>query len=132
VPSNFIVRPSVPQQEVLQRARVFITHGGMNSTMEGLWSGVPLVVFPQVPEQSLTARQVTRHGFGLAFEAGPVPSAEALRQAVETVDTDPGYRTRIAQFQAALREGGGHVRAVDALRHHVSGAREQPPLRIAS
>jgi MGT family glycosyltransferase len=132
IPSNFIVRPSVPQVEVLQRARVFITHGGMNSTMEGLWHGVPLVVFPQVREQAVTARQVAQHGFGIAFDMGPVPSAEALRQAVETVDTDAGYRGRIASFQPALREGGGHLRAVEALRQLASGPREQIPQRIAS
>jgi MGT family glycosyltransferase len=132
IPSNFIVRPSVPQLEVLKRARVFITHGGMNSTMEGLWNGVPLVVFPQVPEQALTARQVARHGFGIAFEAGPVPSVQALRQAVETVDTEASYRTRIASFQAALQEGGGPVRAAEALRHLASSSREHVPQPLAS
>ena len=132
IPSNVIVRPSVPQLEVLKRAHVFITHGGMNSTLEGLWHGVPLVVFPQVREQAVTARQVAQHGFGLAFEIGPVPTAEALRQAVGTVDTDAGYRARIAHFQPALREGGGHLRAVEALRQLASSSREQAPQRIAS
>src|SRR5262249_10273098 len=33
-PSNFLARRHVPQLEVLKRAKAFVTHGGMNSTME--------------------------------------------------------------------------------------------------
>ena len=47
VPSNFIVRPSVPQLELLRHAAVFITHGGMNSVLEGLSGAVRLIVSPQ-------------------------------------------------------------------------------------
>lgn len=35
-PANTLVRPSVPQLSLLARAAVFITHGGMNSVLEGL------------------------------------------------------------------------------------------------
>jgi MGT family glycosyltransferase len=31
IPSHVIVQPSVPQLDILQRAALFITHGGMNS-----------------------------------------------------------------------------------------------------
>ncbi len=54
IPTNFIVRPYVPQLAVLQRADAFITHGGMNSVHEGLYYGVPEVVVPHQFEQ-LTA-----------------------------------------------------------------------------
>ncbi len=46
-PANVRVMPFVPQMEVLSRASVFVTHGGMNSANEGLWRGVPMVVVPQ-------------------------------------------------------------------------------------
>ena len=49
VPDNVILRPWVPQLEMLARADVFGTHGGMNSTMEALASAVPLVVVPSSP-----------------------------------------------------------------------------------
>jgi UDP:flavonoid glycosyltransferase YjiC (YdhE family) len=35
-PANFLIAPHVPQLEVLSRADLFISHGGMNSTMESL------------------------------------------------------------------------------------------------
>jgi MGT family glycosyltransferase len=51
VPSNAVVSASVPQLAVLERTAVFVTHGGMNSALEGLASGVPMVVIPQHAEQ---------------------------------------------------------------------------------
>ena len=41
VPANFIVQTHVPQVDVLRRAAVFVTHGGMNSVSESLHCGVP-------------------------------------------------------------------------------------------
>jgi hypothetical protein len=41
VPSDAVVSASVPQLAVLERAAVFVTHGEMNSALEGLASGVP-------------------------------------------------------------------------------------------
>src|SRR5918997_4554257 len=51
VPDNFLVRSHVPQLEVLELTGVFVTHGGMNSVMEAIYYGVPMVVVPQQPEQ---------------------------------------------------------------------------------
>ena len=55
IPNNFIVRPHVPQLEVLRRADLFITHGGMNSVSEGCWYGVQMIVLPQVGDQVVIA-----------------------------------------------------------------------------
>lgn len=48
---NFNVRNHVPQLAVLKQSRLFVTHGGMNSVNEGLFFGVPLMVFPQGADQ---------------------------------------------------------------------------------
>ncbi|MFL8673036.1 glycosyltransferase [Clostridioides sp. GD02404] len=36
--------PFTPQLEILEKADVFITHGDLNSVMESLYFGVPMVV----------------------------------------------------------------------------------------
>ena len=43
IPDNFFVYPFVPQLEVLQKASLFITHGGMNSVNEALYYGTPMI-----------------------------------------------------------------------------------------
>jgi UDP:flavonoid glycosyltransferase YjiC (YdhE family) len=44
--NKFIVRQQVPQLEILPYTKLFITHGGMNSTMEAVNYGVPMIVIP--------------------------------------------------------------------------------------
>ena len=120
VPSNVLLRQRVPQLDVLQRARVFITHGGMNSTMEGLWHGVPLAVFPQFGDQPLNASRVRELGVGVSLTATEALAPKVLRETVERLDTDPSYRARVSEFQKELRDAGGHRRAADALQQFVT------------
>jgi MGT family glycosyltransferase len=117
VPANFIVAPHVPQLEVLTRTNVFVSHGGMNSTMESLNAGVPLVVVPQMVEQEVTARRVRELGLGLALKTEEL-SAEQLRGAVEQVAHDSGFRERVKEMQQQIREAGGYQRATDAIMNY--------------
>jgi MGT family glycosyltransferase len=126
IPSNFLVRQRVPQLDVLERARVFLTHGGMNSTMEGLWHGVPLAVFPQAGDQPINAARVSGLGLGLALSAEDGLNPQVLRATVERLDTDPGFRARLAEYQKELREAGGSKRAAEALQQYVSARRGSP------
>ena len=59
VPENFIVKNEVDQFSVLQKADVFITHCGMNSTNESLYFGVPMVLIPQHSQQTMVAEVLT-------------------------------------------------------------------------
>jgi MGT family glycosyltransferase len=123
VPSNILVRQRVPQLDVLQRARVFLTHGGMNSTMEGLWHGVPLAVFPQFGDQPINASRVSELGLGVSLTAREALDPKVLRETIERLDTDPGYRSRVSAFQKEFREAGGHRRAADALQRYAASRR---------
>lgn len=125
-PANFISRPRVPQLEVLSRATLFVTHSGMNSTMEAMWYGVPVVGLPQMPEQSAVGEQAARSGLGLKLEEHEL-SVESLRKAVSTVAGEPRYRERAAELRAAVRRTGGAAQAVEALLRHVEGKLAAPP-----
>lgn len=113
-PANFIVVPHVPQLQVLAQTDVFVSHGGMNSTMESLSFGVPLVVIPQMIEQEMTARRVQELGLGLALDMEAL-TPESLRDAIEQVAHDPAVRTNLQQMQREIREAGGYQRATDAI-----------------
>ena len=114
IPANFIVRPSVPQLEILRRAALFITHGGMNSVNEGLAADVPLLLIPQGADQFLIARRVQQVGAGKMFSRGKL-SAEDLRDAARKILTNPAYSKRSAQLGASLRAAGGPPAAADAI-----------------
>lgn len=117
IPSNFLVRPSVPQLEVLERTSVFVTHGGANSLMESFHYGVPVVVIPQMAEQPLNALRVAELGVGVALEKETV-SVEQLRQAVDRVATEPSFREKVRGMQQEVRSSGGYLRAAEAILEH--------------
>ncbi|HTI13490.1 MAG TPA: macrolide family glycosyltransferase [Dictyobacter sp.] len=119
IPENFIVHSYVPQLEVLKKTDIFITHGGMNSTMEGLTQGIPLIVVPQMGEQALSARRVTELGAGLTLDATTVTSDD-LRHALEQVEIDASYRANAKKLQGMIQEAGGYQAAVADIMNYVA------------
>ncbi|HEX8437767.1 macrolide family glycosyltransferase [Archangium sp.] len=114
IPDNFLVRPSVPQLEVLERTDVFVTHGGANSLMESFSYGVPVVVIPQMAEQPLNAHRVAELGLGLALDKQTV-TVEQLQQAVARVAQEPEFRAKVRTLQQGVRASGGYRRAAEAI-----------------
>lgn len=124
-PANFDVRPSFPQPAVLGHASVFVSHTGMGSTMESLYSGVPLVPVPQMAEQSLDGDRVQELGLGLRLDTGSV-TAGILREAVEKVATDPDIRARVDQYGLLLRSFDAAAFGADALVEFLSSTGPSP------
>lgn len=116
-PENFIVRPFVPQLEVLERAGLFITHGGMNSMMEALSLGVPLVAVPQGLDQHVTAERMVELGLGVALEPTEVTAA-TLRAAVDRVSSDAQRPTHLSAMQHAIHTAGGASQAAEVLTRY--------------
>ena len=114
LPENIIVEPFVPQMTVLPLCNAFITHGGMNSTHEGLFHGVPLLFRPRQEEQNLVARRVAEQGAGILLgeKAG---SAETLTEALDSVLTDRSYAENARRLSAAFRKAGGAERGIRIL-----------------
>jgi MGT family glycosyltransferase len=117
VPENFLIAPYVPQLEVLMQTNAFITHGGMNSTMESVYYGVPMIVVPQMVEQNVTARRVDELGLGIALYKENI-TVEGLREAVEQVMDNPAYREHVLEMQKHVIDAGGYKRAADAIMGH--------------
>ncbi|HWB85715.1 MAG TPA: macrolide family glycosyltransferase [Bryobacteraceae bacterium] len=122
-PSNFLVRSYVPQLQLLERADVFVTHGGMNSANEGLYHGVPLVVVPQRGDQYLVGARVAELGAGVTLSPRQV-TAKALRDAVSKLLSEPTYRKAAEVLGESLRDAGGYRRAANVILERVSALRE--------
>ncbi|MCB2295276.1 glycosyl transferase [Clostridium algoriphilum] len=114
IPSNFIVRNYVPQLEVLKHTDVFITHGGMNSTNEGLYYDVPLILIPQSVDQPAVANRVSELAAGIVIEKDKV-TPEILRQSVVKIFSDNNFRINSEKIGKSLREAGGYKKAVDEI-----------------
>ncbi len=114
IPDHVTVRESVPQLAVLERASLFLTHGGMNSVNEALWFGVPLIVHPQHGDQHLVAARAVELGAGVQLGRDQV-DPRRIRELAEQVLGDPSYREAAAQIRGSLRAGGGPRRAANAI-----------------
>ena len=108
LPDNVQIHESVDQMAVLSIADAFITHCGMNSASEGLYFQVPLVLFPQTPEQGAVARRAEELGAGIRLNS---ISGEDILQAVRTVLTDPSYKENAVKVSESFRACGGAAEA---------------------
>jgi MGT family glycosyltransferase len=118
VPPNIVVKPWLPQLDILRRASLFVSHGGMNSVSESLHYGVPLVVVPQMGEQELVGRRVEQLGAGVHL-AGRSVTTDTLRKAVQRVLDDPAFRDRAAALGRSFTAAGGAGRGADAILTYV-------------
>lgn len=119
IPENFDVRSWFPQPAVLRHATAFVSHTGMNSTMESLHCGVPVVAVPQMPEQSANAARVEELGLGVKLDSETATATE-LRDAVQRVATDQRTRANLARMREVVATSGGSAAGADALETHLS------------
>ncbi|MFQ6584593.1 macrolide family glycosyltransferase [Priestia megaterium] len=114
IPSNFRVHQYVPQLEILEQANVFITHGGMNSSSEALYFGVPLVVIPVMGDQPIVANQIEKLGAGLQLNRLKL-DASTLRNTTEQVLSNASFKDKSSLVGKSLREAGGYKKAVEVI-----------------
>lgn len=124
LPSTVDIRPRFPQLAVLRHAAAFVSHSGMNSTMEALYHGVPLITFPQVPEQVANTVRIQELGLGERLDAGTV-TAEELRAAVTRIASNPRVHAnldRMRKVQRAVLAG----EVVGIQPHQLGAGRDRP------
>lgn len=114
IPPHFIIEPYVPQLEVLQQSNAFVTHAGMNSTSEGLYYGVPLVMIPLSSDQPIVAKQVEKLGAGILLDKNEL-TPELLKSALLQVLNDSSFREHAEQIGDSFRNAGGYKEAANRI-----------------
>ncbi|MQY08227.1 glycosyltransferase [Actinomadura macrotermitis] len=113
-PPNVLVRPHVPQLELLAQMSAVVTHGGHNTVCESLAHGLPLVVAPIRADQPIIARQVETAGAGRTVRYGRAGAAE-LREALVDVLTGTAYREAAGRVRESFAAAGGAAEAASRL-----------------
>ncbi len=106
LPGAPLVVPYAPQEELLSRASVTLTHAGLNTVLDSLGHGVPIVAVPITYEQPSIARRVEWHACGRSISLTEV-TANRLRDRLEEIADDPRYRDGARRQQAAIGTAGG-------------------------
>lgn len=123
LPGAPIVVTYAPQRELLKRARLTITHAGLNTTLESLSEGVPMVAIPITFEQPAIAARIRWTSTGDFVKPSRL-SAARLREILVTVLQGSKYRVAAEKMKAILQKTDGGNRAADIIEEvlRTSGA----------
>lgn len=104
-----------PQQWAVRRADVVISHGGLNTVMDAIAAGTPMLVLPIAFDQPGVAARVVHHRLGLALSrwAGVAAITSALARLLDTP------LPALSGLQAELAAAGGVDRAADIIEQAV-------------
>lgn len=112
IPPNAKVVGYAPQLALLRRAALVVTHGGMNTTLEALAHGLPLVALPITNDQPGVAARILHAGVGQWLNPNRL-QPHRLRDAIQSVLGDGGFRARAGEIARRISGVGGLRRAVE-------------------
>ena len=106
VPANVVVVNHAPQIEILKRSSLCITHAGLNTVLESLSCGVPMLALPVTNDQPGVAARIANKKVGVVMLPDQA-SPENLAAAIKRVLGDPTVRDNVHRVQKAIRSVDG-------------------------
>ena len=126
LPGDPVVVGYAPQLELIRRSALTISHGGLNTALESLARGVPMVVLPVTYDQPGVGSRVEWSGVGRSISVGRL-TVDRLRDAIRIVLGDPAYRERAGRLQASIEAADGLNRAADVIEGAFGTGRRASP-----
>jgi MGT family glycosyltransferase len=114
LPGKPLVVSYAPQLEVLARASLTLTHAGLNTVLDSLSCGVPVVAVPITYEQPAIAMRVRWTGVGQVVPFARL-NVQLLRKAVRNVLGDRSFAVQAHKVAESIRFAGGAGRAADII-----------------
>lgn len=110
LPGNVFASRSIPQADLVRRADVLVTHGGMNSVLEAASAGVPMLLAPRSREQSRTAARLIALGV-----AAPAGGAHEVRERVERLVGTARVAADVRRLRELVSSAPGAAAAAEQL-----------------
>jgi zeaxanthin glucosyltransferase len=92
-PPNVLITSHAPQIQVLQRASLMVSHGGVTGLKESAFMGVPMLLMPVSFDEFGNAARVVYHGLGERLRLNELSALE-LGRLIDRVLGDPSYSVR--------------------------------------
>lgn len=118
LPGRPVVVSYAPQLDLLRRSVLAVTHAGLNTVLDAMATGTPLVAVPVTNEQPGIAARVAWIGAGEVIANRQV-TPQALRAAIIRVRSNPSYRTAAERVRDAIQAGGGAPRAAELIEQRL-------------
>jgi UDP:flavonoid glycosyltransferase YjiC (YdhE family) len=120
LPPNFEV--CVSHREILPKASLFVGSGGMTSTLEAIYYGMPTILIPQGMYHADVAHRIEQLGLGRVLKKAEV-TAETLSAAIDQVYEDSAIHERVQRMQQDIKEAGGPEKAADIVEQYLNRKR---------
>jgi len=118
LPGDPVVVGYAPQLELIRRSALTISHGGLNTVLESLAQGVPMVVLPVAYDQPGVGARVEWSGVGRSIPIGGL-TVDRLHDAPSCTDARVGARAhplvRRLEVEPVERALIPHAQALEAL-----------------
>jgi zeaxanthin glucosyltransferase len=121
LPGDPLVVRYAPQLEIVKRAAAVITHAGLNTMLESLAEGVPLICIPLGNDQPGVAARVAAHEAGIVVPRRKL-TVERLRSAIVAVLSNETYRAAARRLQIAMQQFDGLGAGIE---DHRAGAEDR-------
>ncbi len=121
LPSNIQIYKRVDQMAALSIADVFISHCGMNSASEALYFEVPILLYPQNPEQGAVAIRTEELGAGLMLKSA---TKEDILKGVNELLSNTKYKNAAKEISTSFKNSGGAEKAREFLEV-IGGVKER-------
>jgi len=105
IPANVLISKWLPQNDILAHPnlKVFVTHGGLLSTMEAIYHGTLLVGTPIANDQKPNLKRVENNNIGKMLKWGEL-STEVLVDAINTVLNDKEMAASMKKLSAQFKD----------------------------
>jgi len=112
LPGDHVVVDFAPQLKLLDRAALLITQAGVNTVLESLCRGVPMVALPRTNDQPGMASRIVYSGTGLCGSSQHSTAAE-IRGMVQRALAENTFRQRAMAMKETMVAAGGAIRAAE-------------------
>ncbi|XP_017005908.2 UDP-glycosyltransferase UGT5 [Drosophila takahashii] len=104
-PPNVFISKWFPQPDILAHPKVklFITHGGLLSTIESIHHGKPVLGLPFFYDQFLNVKRATQAGFGLGLDHKTMTQQE-FKATIERLVKEPQFAETARQMSDRYRD----------------------------
>ncbi|XP_037945448.1 UDP-glycosyltransferase UGT5-like [Teleopsis dalmanni] len=104
-PDNVFIKDWYPQDDILahKNVRLFITHGGLLSTMESIYHGKPVVGIPVFADQFLNMARAEQNGFGVMLDYKNL-TVDAFTSGIKRILENPSYTKKVRDMSARYKD----------------------------
>src|SRR5215831_11598645 len=114
--SNVLTVVYAPQIELLKRSSLCITHAGLNTALEALGFGVPLLAIPITNDQPGVAARIAYKKVGLVISQDNLSSSDLPALITHAMD-DPTLRAHARHMSGSIRKTDGLAMAAELIEN---------------